>query len=388
MNLPAIIEQFSGWQIAGAGTILWLLGVFVYLQLPSSGIFRYENLRRFIAGALSPLAIIILLLFSLKFYVLASIFLGMHISILWGSYVASLVFTIGAAPWSWSLLSSERWRQAENLNYAEWFPVVSLGIFAWLYLLLRYWNRSRIKYLLNENEMKSVSVVIPTFNSAEYLSACLESVRQLDPPPSDVIACDGGSEDSTLQLLKEYEIPVYHQKGGRGPQIRRGINQARGDVVMVVHSDAQLEKDAVAQVLQAFHKHDGLIGGALGCIFPQKGLRYRVVECINRLRSTFTGINFGDQVQFFRRDADLWMQLFPSQPLMEDVELSLRMAASGENLYLWGRTVVNRYELNGKYSARFKLVNRFLFGYLWQRFRHGQVDTKAMYQEYYRKTLK
>jgi hypothetical protein len=51
------------------------------------------------------------------------------------------------------------------------------------------------------------------------------------------------------------------------------------------------------------------------------------------------GLSFGDQGQFFRRAAIMAGGGFPNLPLMEDVELSVRMREAGPMLYLGGGLV-------------------------------------------------
>ena len=59
-----------------------------------------------------------------------------------------------------------------------------------------------------------------------------------------------------------------------------------------------------------------------------------MIEYLNELRTVFLGLSFGDQGQFFRRAAIIAEGGFPKLPLMEDVELSLRLRAAGPVLYL------------------------------------------------------
>jgi hypothetical protein len=95
-----------------------------------------------------------------------------------------------------------------------------------------------------------------------------------------------------------------------------------------------------------------------------------------------TGIAFGDQVQFFRRDAVVCSNLFPAIPLMEDVELSLRLRRMGRTIFLFGNALVSARRWKRKGFFHTVMVIRLLTAYLFQRMRRAP-DTVAMYRQYY-----
>ncbi len=51
----------------------------------------------------------------------------------------------------------------------------------------------------------------------------------------------------------------------------------------------------------------------------------RLIEYANDIRTALSGISFGDQIQFFRRLPVKAQDIYPVIPLMEDVELALRL---------------------------------------------------------------
>ena len=50
--------------------------------------------------------------------------------------------------------------------------------------------------------MKKVSVVIPIYNSAQWLSDCFDSVLKQTYPAMEVIAVDDGSTDKSSEILQ------------------------------------------------------------------------------------------------------------------------------------------------------------------------------------------
>lgn len=60
-----------------------------------------------------------------------------------------------------------------------------------------------------------ISVIIPTYNSADTIQACLDSVLSQSFADYEIIIMDGMSEDNTLDIIRNYgdeRIRVYSQK--------------------------------------------------------------------------------------------------------------------------------------------------------------------------------
>ena len=108
--------------------------------------------------------------------------------------------------------------------------------------------------------MKYISFGIPCYNSAAYMSKCIESIL---PGGDDVeiIIVDDGSSDETARVADAYErkypgiIKAVHQEnGGHGEAVNAGLRNATGVYYKVVDSDDWLDKDAYLQVLSTIKK--------------------------------------------------------------------------------------------------------------------------------------
>ncbi len=85
-----------------------------------------------------------------------------------------------------------------------------------------------------------VSVVIPTYNRAGYLSAAIDSALSQSVPPHEIIVVDDGSEDDTPQVCARYgDLVTYIHQENAGPSSARnnGIEQATGELVAFLDSD-------------------------------------------------------------------------------------------------------------------------------------------------------
>jgi glycosyltransferase involved in cell wall biosynthesis len=90
-----------------------------------------------------------------------------------------------------------------------------------------------------------VSVVIPVYNTAQYLKQCLDSVLGQSLRNIEVICIDDGSTDSSLKILYEYKekdsrvIVIAQENTGAGAAHARnvGISHAKGEYLSILDSD-------------------------------------------------------------------------------------------------------------------------------------------------------
>ena len=245
----------------------------------------------------------------------------------------------------------------------------------------------RIQNPVHQIVTQSVSVVIPTRNEAENISPCIHAIRK-DPGVGEVIVVDGASTDQTAVLAESAGATVIQHSalpensGGRGGQIYAGIKAAAEDIIAIVHADTIVTAPTFTKILNVLDKNPIIVGGAVGGIFDVSGWRMRLIEFLNDFRFVFMGIGFGDQVQFFRRKPVLERNLFPAIPIMEDVELSLRLNKLGRQIYLFGDALISarRWQAAG-FRNSINVIRRVAF-YLLQRM-WRKPDTLAMYRNYY-----
>lgn len=112
----------------------------------------------------------------------------------------------------------------------------------------------------NMNTSKTLSIVIPAYNSQDFLSACLDSLVEAGND-LEVIVVNDGSKDNTLNIAKDYQAKypniiraIDQENKGWGGAINNGIDQASGEYLFVVDSDDHLDTKVLAGVL-SFLRH-------------------------------------------------------------------------------------------------------------------------------------
>lgn len=103
--------------------------------------------------------------------------------------------------------------------------------------------------------MKLLSVAIPCYNSAEYMSHAVETLLT-GGEDMEIIIVDDGSSDNTFEIAKALEekhpsvIKAVHQEnGGHGEAVNTGLKNAEGLYFKVVDSDDWVNEEALLQIL-------------------------------------------------------------------------------------------------------------------------------------------
>lgn len=114
-----------------------------------------------------------------------------------------------------------------------------------------------------------VSVIIPTYNKAQYLKKAVESVLNQTYKKIEVIVIDDGSTDNTAEIVKSFNDPriIYFWKENKGPAVARntGIKKAKGKYIVFLDSDDLWLKEKLETQIDFMEKNSeiGLLG--TGC---------------------------------------------------------------------------------------------------------------------------
>lgn len=104
-----------------------------------------------------------------------------------------------------------------------------------------------------------VSVVIPNWNGARYLPACLDALRAQTYPALEVIVADNASTDGSRALLdghyNDVRLLALPENRGFAGACNAGIRAAHGEIVALLNNDTEADPGWVAALVEAFRRH-------------------------------------------------------------------------------------------------------------------------------------
>jgi rSAM/selenodomain-associated transferase 2 len=351
-------------------TAIFLMGGFAWIYL------HVQNKLRSVYLALGCL---LLFLPSLHpwYLVLIAPFLVFFPSRAWFYLQAAVVFTFPV------IAVESKTGVFQELFWLKLFEYVPFYIFLiWGIFREDYPFRAR-----TYQKPQSISAIIPALNEENSVGRCIDSLKNRTAL-AEIIVADGGSDDKTRQIAINQGCRVVESRAGRGIQIEEGIKAASGDVIIVMHADCIAAEGVFDRLIKALDADPRIAGGACGMQFEPRIPRTRFIASLNNLRTILTGIAFGDQAQFFRKEALDRCGGFPAIMLMEDVELSLRLKEVGRLVFLSKGIVVSDRRWQGRHFAGNFLTVLYLFSrYLVER-RWGRADQlmRNYYERYYAST--
>lgn len=103
-----------------------------------------------------------------------------------------------------------------------------------------------------------ISVIIPVYNTSEYLRGCFDSILSQDYTDWEVILVNDGSTDNSLQICEEYALKdkrfsVFNQENkGVSAARNRGLAAAKGEYICFIDSDDSVKENYLSHLLSLF----------------------------------------------------------------------------------------------------------------------------------------
>jgi glycosyltransferase involved in cell wall biosynthesis len=102
--------------------------------------------------------------------------------------------------------------------------------------------------------MPKLSIVIPTYQHAGEIAACLESIFRQSFRDYEIIVVNDGSTDNTLEVLEPFKnrIALITQENRGGNAARnRGFREAKGDYLLFCDADIVMRPDCLEKMMAA-----------------------------------------------------------------------------------------------------------------------------------------
>jgi GT2 family glycosyltransferase len=112
---------------------------------------------------------------------------------------------------------------------------------------------------MNPNDQPLISVVIPNYNGAAYLRACLSSLVRQTYPGFELLVVDNASNDSSIetafQVAPSAIILRQDMNLGFAGGANAGIRAASGQWVAVLNNDTEVAEDWIEECVAAIRRH-------------------------------------------------------------------------------------------------------------------------------------
>lgn len=246
--------------------------------------------------------------------------------------------------------------------------------------------------------MHKISIIIPVYNTKEYLEKCIESVRAQTYQNIEIICVDDGSTDGSGALLdalaeKDARMKVIHkQNGGLVSARKAGINAATGEYAGYVDSDDWIEPDMYenlyrvvcstnADVITCGYFLEGNyttvhLDNVEEGLYREQKMRYLRDNTIYRLESRETGLRGGLWCKLFR--TELLKRIQNSVPDMisiaEDKMCLLKFILESTSVYVLKKPlyhwVIRKNSMSHESRNSYLLKIQYVYDYLTELYKH------------------
>lgn len=199
--------------------------------------------------------------------------------------------------------------------------------------------------------MKTLSLVVPVYNTEAYLRRCLDSVLLEEVAAElEVIAVNDGSTDGSLSILREYQarypemlILIDKENGGHGSAVNAGLQAASGRYFRVLDSDDWFDSPGFLRYMKLLSScEEDLIVTPYTQEYTWSGteIRHDYPWLKNEQIYTMDGIDWREDMDYFCLASSAWR----TQLLRESgLRLSENCSYVDMEYNLWPIPLVNRF---------------------------------------------
>ena len=196
-------------------------------------------------------------------------------------------------------------------------------------------------------ELPKISVVTVSFNQGEFIKKNIDSILAQNYPNFEHIVVDGGSTDSTLEVLRSYPHLAWTSEPDRGQSdaLNKGFARATGEIIVWLNSDDWLAENVFNDL--AYHMQDYPVVMGQAAETDREGnirqivknpartfydmMRYWIPYAWIAQTSVFFKRSLLEEVKrpdgtyldedlYFTMDLDLWMRMAKKYPFTKHID--------------------------------------------------------------------
>lgn len=189
-----------------------------------------------------------------------------------------------------------------------------------------------------------ISIIIPVYNTEQYLSQCLKSILNSSCKDFEVILVNDGSTDHSLSICRRYSrkdsrIRVFDQEHRGVSEARnRGINESKGEWIVFVDADDMISHDFLQKIARKeYSDRDFLLFDYLKLAGKSRGKTIAAMEAMPKERcDRFRELYFG------REDRNSLIRKLLDMSQIEDGGCTSLLSPWAK---AYKRTVIERYSI-------------------------------------------
>jgi len=152
-----------------------------------------------------------------------------------------------------------------------------------------------------------VSIVTISYNQAQYLEQCIQSVLEQKYSDIEYIIVDPGSTDGSREIIERYrdriDKIIFEPDNGPADGLNKGFDQATGRIFGFLNADDYFLSGAIKTIVSAFQSNTGkdvICGNALIVSKEGETLRRFYSRSFSPLRAVYGAATLPQQATFFK----------------------------------------------------------------------------------------
>lgn len=211
------------------------------------------------------------------------------------------------------------------------------------------------------------SIIVPSYNQGEFIAQTIDSILNQSYKNVEILVIDGGSKDSTIEVLKTYGDKIFwlsEKDRGQTHAINKGLALTKGDIITFLNSDDYYLEGTLETVAKQFESKKEKIwltgnyiivneqGQPIQSLIVKykslfrKFISFNLLSVINPINqpSTFFRRPLIEQLQYFKEDLHYTM----------DYEFWLRAIKIQKPIVVNNKLSAFRIHKDSKGGSRFK----------------------------------
>jgi len=193
---------------------------------------------------------------------------------------------------------------------------------------------------MGQRENVKISVIVTIHNAEKYIRECINSVLCQTFGDIEILCMDGGSTDSTPEILQKYaeedkRIRIINDPDtSYGHKVNRGIREAGGEYISVLESDDMYEPFMLEKLYETAERyHPDFVNADYTNFFDINGKRFYYVTKMYREGDYNCLIDYKKHPERFDSIPRYWTGLFLKEYLLrEDIKMNESKGASFQDM--------------------------------------------------------